>query len=158
MTTVNKKLDMLSGLGWMLDEELLAQPGVLRAMVLSADGLPVVCSKDIDRSQDIPRAMSERVAAAVTGLQAVSQESTEFASKPRSGADEPFSAGPWQRTLIQYEQAYIIIIAARAGTYLAVAMSQKADVEAVSYQMEKVVDRIGDYLGLPPRQPAPSAS
>ncbi len=37
-------------------------------------------------------------------------------------------------------------------------MNDKADVEAVSYTMEKVVDRIGEKLGLPARQSAPSAS
>lgn len=158
MTTADNRLGILRGLGWMLNEELLVLPGVLRALVLSADGLPVTCSKDIDRSQEMPFDIAERMAAAVTGLQAVSQESTEFASTPRRSEEEPFSAGPWQRTLLQFKNAYIMVISANVGTYLAVAMTEKSDVEAVSYTMEKVVDRIGEKLGLPARQSAPSAS
>ncbi len=91
MTTAENRLGILRGLGWMLNEELLVLPGVLRALVLSADGLPVTCSKDIDRSQEMPSDIAERMAAAVTGLQAVSQESTEFASTPRRSEEEPFS-------------------------------------------------------------------
>ncbi|QDN54246.1 roadblock/LC7 domain-containing protein [Streptomyces sp. S1D4-20] len=151
MTTAGTDLAVLGTLGWMLDEEIVCLPHVLRALVLSADGLVVTASKDMDQD------MADRAAAAVTGMQAVSRQAAEFAdSKDAKGKS---TVGPWEMTLNQYKNGFLIVMAAGAGTYLTVSATREADIESVSFSMEKVIDRIGEKLGLAPRQlAAPSAS
>lgn len=45
-------------------------------------------------------------------------------------------------------------MAAGPGAYLAVSAGESVDMEAVSYRMQKLVDRLGKELGTPPRQDA----
>ncbi|MFF1676143.1 roadblock/LC7 domain-containing protein [Streptomyces sp. NPDC058256] len=144
MTTAGSELDMLATLGWMLDQEIVALPHVLRAVMLSADGLPITGSKEVNRD------LAERTAAAVTGMQAVSREAAEFVDRDDENGES--SIGPWELTMIQYENGFLFVMAAGAGTYLAVSTGKEADAEAVSFTMEKVIDCIGEKLGLLPRE------
>ncbi|MGP3950799.1 roadblock/LC7 domain-containing protein [Streptomyces sp. 7N604] len=126
----------LSGLGWILDENILRLPHTLRALVLSADGLTAASSEGVDRD------LADRMAAAVSGMQSLSREAAEFAN---------CQDDPWELTMIQYAGGFIFTMAAGPGTYLVVAATQDADVEAVSYAMEKAVDRLGHEMNLPAR-------
>ena len=126
----------LHGLGWVLDEHLLRHPHTLRALLLSSDGMVAAMSKDLDRD------MADRMAAAVSGMQSLSREAAEFADCRRA---------PWELTMIQYGGDYLFVMAAGASTYLALSATQEADVEALSYAMEKTVDRLGQEMALPTR-------
>ncbi|WP_329456011.1 roadblock/LC7 domain-containing protein [Streptomyces sp. NBC_01497] len=121
-------------LGWILDE-LLRTPHTLRAILLSADGLMSATSRDTERD------MADRMAAAVSGMQALSREAAQFAD----------SDGAWEMTMIQYRTGYLFVMAAGDGSYLALAADADADVENVSYAMEETVDRLGKQLGIAPR-------
>ncbi|MFG2191916.1 roadblock/LC7 domain-containing protein [Streptomyces sp. NPDC048639] len=133
----------LSGLGWILDENILRLPHTLRAVLLSADGLTAASSEGVERD------MADRMAAAVSGMQSLSREAAEFADCQES---------PWELTMIQYTDGFIFTMAAGPGTFLAVATTADADVEAVSYAMEKAIDRLGHEMSLPARDSAGSSA
>lgn len=126
-------------LGWILDEHILRLPHTLRALVLSADGLRIVSSQGIEVD------MADRLAANISGMQALSREAAEFAD---------CAGGPWEMTMIKYGNGYLFIMAAGSGTYLAVSAGQNADVEAVSYAVEKAIDRLGQEMNVAARDSA----
>lgn len=126
-------------LGWMLDE-VVKMPEARHAILLSADGMLRAHSQGIDRDE------AERQAAALSGLQSISRSTTEFCTHPRS------QDSPWRQTLIEFAHGYVFLIAAGPGAYLAVSASENVDMEAVTYRMQKTVDRLGKELVSPPRQ------
>src|SRR4051812_43809933 len=132
---------MANELGWMLDE-VLKVPEARHAILLSADGMLR------SHSQGILRDEAERQAAALSGLQSISRSTAEFCGGESS---------PWQQTLVEFVDGYVFLVAAGAGAYLAVSASQNVDMEAVTYRMHKLVDRLGKELTSPPRQDAAAA-
>lgn len=127
---------MNNELGWMLDE-VVKMPEARHAILLSADGMLRAHSEGIDRDE------AERQAAALSGLQSISRSTAEFCD----GADTP-----WQQTLVEFVGGYVFLIAAGPGAYLAVSATAEVDMEAVTYRMQKLVDRLGKELTSPPRQ------
>lgn len=126
----------LNGLGAFLQDLLDRQPHTSRALLLSADGLTAATSHDVDRD------MADRVSAAVSGMQSLSKTAAEFADCP---LDEP------ELIIVQYRGGYLFVVAAGSGTYLAVSAESAADGGALSYAMEKTVDRIGREMNLATR-------
>lgn len=124
-------------LGWMLDE-VVKMPEARHAILLSADGMLRAHSEGIARDE------AERQAAALSGLQSISRSTAEFC--------DPDDETPWQQTLIEFVGGYVFLIAAGPGAYLAVSATENVDMEAVSYRMQKLVDRLGKELTSPPRQ------
>ncbi|MEU5100438.1 roadblock/LC7 domain-containing protein [Streptomyces sp. NPDC020996] len=127
-------------LGWMLDD-VLKVPEALHAILLSADGMLRACSKDIGRDD------AERLAAGLSGVQSISRSTAEFTGTPHT---------PWRQTLIEFAHGYVFLVAAGEGAYLAVSTTQDVDMEAVTYRMHKLVDRLGKELTSPARQDAGS--
>ncbi|MGX1881772.1 roadblock/LC7 domain-containing protein [Streptomyces sp. NPDC055287] len=133
---------MANELGWMLDE-VLKVPEARHAILLSADGMLRAHSRGIARDE------AERQAAALSGLQSISRSTAEFCAQESS---------PWQQTLVEFVDGYVFLVAAGAGAYLAVSATQNVDMEAVTYGMHKLVDRLGKELTSPPRQDAVPAA
>ena len=133
----------LSGLGWILDEHLLRLPHTLHALLLSSDGMVAAASRDV------PREIAERMAATASGLQSLSRQGAEFAACENS---------PWELTMIKFADGYLYLMAAGTGTYLVVSTSDKADVEAVSFAMEKTVDRLGQEMAITSRNTSDNGS
>ncbi|WP_432193095.1 roadblock/LC7 domain-containing protein [Streptomyces sp. bgisy027] len=123
-------------LGWMLDE-VLKVPQARHAILLSADGMLRAFSKDIDRDD------AERLAAGLSGVQSISRSTAEFCGTSHT---------PWRQTLIEFAHGYVFLVAAGEGAYLAVSTGEDVDMEAVSYRMHKLVDRLGKELTSPARQ------
>ncbi|MFE5162355.1 roadblock/LC7 domain-containing protein [Streptomyces sp. NPDC056697] len=126
-------------LGWMLDE-VVKMPEARHAILLSADGMLRAYSEGIARDE------AERQAAALSGLQSISRSTSEFCDPQET---------PWQQTLVEFVGGYVFLIAAGPGAYLAVSATEAVDMEAVSYRMQKLVDRLGKELTSPPRQGLP---
>ncbi|MFJ2651241.1 roadblock/LC7 domain-containing protein [Streptomyces sp. NPDC087420] len=131
---MTNSVSKVGDLGWILDE-LLRTPHTLRAILLSSDGLMSASSEGVERD------MADRMAAAVSGMQALSREAAEFAD----------CEGAWEMTMIQYRGGYLFAMAAGDGSYLALSADGDADVENVSYAMEETVDRLGQQLGIASR-------
>jgi predicted regulator of Ras-like GTPase activity (Roadblock/LC7/MglB family) len=127
---------MNNELGWMLDE-VVKMPEARHAILLSADGMLRAHSAGIARDE------AERQAAALSGLQSISRSTSEFCDRDET---------PWQQTLVEFVGGYVFLIAAGPGAYLAVSATENVDMEAVSYRMQKLVDRLGKELTSPPRQ------
>ncbi|MBN3932964.1 roadblock/LC7 domain-containing protein [Streptomyces verrucosisporus] len=127
-------------LGRILDTELIeALPGVLRAVLVSRDGLVVTTSNGVERN------LADTMAAAASGLLALSRQGAAFAD---------CSDSPLELTLIQYGDGYLVGMAAGEDTYLVVAAKRNADVETLSYAAQKTVDRIGRVMGVGARSAA----
>jgi predicted regulator of Ras-like GTPase activity (Roadblock/LC7/MglB family) len=125
-----------NALGWMLDE-VVKMPEARHAILLSADGMLRAHSEGIDRDE------AERQAAALSGLQSISRSTSEFCDREET---------PWRQTLVEFTGGYVFLIAAGPGAYLAVSATEDVDMEAVSYRMQKLVDRLGKELTTPLRQ------
>lgn len=123
-------------LGWMLDD-VLKVPEARHAILLSADGMLRAHSADIERDD------AERLAAGLSGVQSISRSTAEFCGTPGT---------PWRQTLIEFAHGYVFLAAAGEGAYLAVSTSQDVDMEAVTYRMHKLVDRLGRELTSPVRR------
>ncbi|WP_406725099.1 roadblock/LC7 domain-containing protein [Streptomyces sp. GD-15H] len=117
-------------------EDALEVPGALHAILLSADGLLRAHSQNIDRDE------AERQAAGLSGLQSISRSTAEFCGS---------SDTPWRQTLVEFDAGYVFVVAAGASTYLAVSADSTVDMEAVTYRMHKLVDRLGKEMTSPPR-------
>ncbi|MFJ5229991.1 roadblock/LC7 domain-containing protein [Kitasatospora sp. NPDC088391] len=126
-------------LGWMLTE-IVSVPEVQHAVVVSNDGL------EMGRSPGIGRDDAERLAAACSGLQSLSR-----------GVASGFGDGTTRQIVIEYGGGYLFLVAAGAGTHLAVVAAETVDAGLVAYQMQTLVARIGSHLGVAPRQEAAGA-
>ncbi len=123
-------------LGWMLDDAL-SVPEARHAILLSADGMLRAHSQGISRDE------AERQAAALSGLQSISRSTAEFTDRPNTA---------WRQTLIEFADGFVFLVAAGPGAYLAVSASADVDMEAVTFRMHKLVDRLGKELTSPPRR------
>jgi predicted regulator of Ras-like GTPase activity (Roadblock/LC7/MglB family) len=127
---------MNNELGWMLDEALKV-PEARHAILLSADGMLRAHSQGISRDE------ADRQAAALSGLQSISRSTAEFCTQQGS---------LWRQTLVEFTDGYVFLVAAGPGAYLAVSATAEVDMEAVTFRMHKLVDRLGKELTSPPRQ------
>jgi predicted regulator of Ras-like GTPase activity (Roadblock/LC7/MglB family) len=123
-------------LGWMLDDAL-RMPETRYAILLSADGLLMAHSEGIHRDD------AERQAAGMSGLQSLARSTAEFCGSPDT---------VWHQTITEFEDGYVFLVAAGANAYLAVSASPRIDMEAVSYRLQELVQRLGKELSSPSRQ------
>ncbi|MET0136368.1 MAG: roadblock/LC7 domain-containing protein [Kibdelosporangium sp.] len=130
----------MNKLGWMLDNAL-QMPETRHAILLSADGLLMAHSGSIGRDD------AERHAAAMSGLQALARSTAEFCGPTSNG---------WQQTVNEFSGGYVFLVAAGPGAYLAMSATEKVDMEAVSFRLQELVQRLGKELTSPPRQGAGS--
>src|SRR5262245_18359404 len=128
-------------LGWMLDDAL-KMPETRHAILLSADGLLMAYSDRIGRDD------AERHAAGMSGLQSLARGSAEFCGDPRIA---------WRQTVSEFDGGYVFLVAAGPGAYLAVSTTEHVDMEAISFRLQELVQRLGKELSAPPRQ-TPGAS
>ncbi|ASU81915.1 dynein regulation protein LC7 [Nocardiopsis gilva YIM 90087] len=129
-------------LGWMLDDAL-RMPETRYAILLSADGLLMAHSDAIRRDD------AERQAAAMSGLQSLARSTADFCGD---------ASTPWRQTVSEFDDGYVFLVAAGSGAYVAVSASQKVDMEAVSFRLQELVQRLGKELTAPPRESAGGAS
>lgn len=122
-------------LGWMLDNAL-QMPETRHAILLSADGLLMAHSQGIDLDE------AERHAAGLSGLQSLARGISEFCST---------TGTRWRQTVTEFDDGYVFLVAAGARAYLAVSTTEKVDVEAVSFRLQELVQRLGKELTSPTR-------
>ncbi|MEV8437874.1 roadblock/LC7 domain-containing protein [Actinosynnema sp. NPDC051121] len=127
----------MNTLGWMLDDAL-KMPEARHAVLLSADGLLMAHSAGIDRDD------AERHAAAMSALQSLARATAEFCGQDST---------QWQQTVSEFVGGYVFLAAAGPGAYLAVSATARVDMEAVSFRIQELVQRLGKELTSPPRQP-----
>ncbi|MFC3500999.1 roadblock/LC7 domain-containing protein [Micromonospora krabiensis] len=121
-------------LDWLLDELVERVPAARQAVVLSADGLLLGATSDLDRAD------AEHLCALASG----------FASLAR-GASRHVDGGPVRQTVVEMESAYLFVTAAGQGACLAVVSDADADIGLVAYEMAMLVIRVGENLSAPAR-------
>ncbi|TDC29312.1 roadblock/LC7 domain-containing protein [Micromonospora sp. 15K316] len=121
-------------LDWLLDELVQRVPAAREAVVLSADGLLLGSTAELDRDD------AEHLCALAAG----------FASLAR-GASRHVDGGPVRQTVVEMESAYLFVTAAGQGACLAVVSDADADMGLVAYEMAMLVIRVGEYLTAPAR-------
>ncbi|GLY81207.1 roadblock/LC7 domain-containing protein [Actinoallomurus iriomotensis] len=122
-------------LGWMLDDAL-KMPETRHAVLLSADGLLMAHSERISVDN------AERHAAGMAGLQSLARSTAEFCSQAET---------TWRQTVTEFDDGYVFLVAAGPGAYLAVSATENVDMEAVSFRLQELVQRLGKELTTPPR-------
>lgn len=122
-------------LGWLLDDLVERVPTAQQAVVLSADGLLLGASSSLTREE------AEHMSAMAAGFQSLAK-----------GASRQFRGGPVHQTVVEMEQAYLLVTAAGQGACLAVLTGGDADLGLVAYEMAMLVTRVGQTMHAPERE------
>ena len=128
--------DTTGQLSWLLDNLVDQVEHVRQALILSRDGLVVAASRGLTPED------SEHLSALAAGLQSLAR-----------GTGRHFQAGEVRQTIIEMDSAFLFVIAAGRGTYLAVLTSADPNVGLIAYEMAMLVRRMGKYLAAEPRFP-----
>ena len=126
-----------ASLDWLLDDFVERVPAAQRAVVLSVDGLLMGGSRGMEQAD------AEHMAAVAAG----------FASLSRS-AGRHFKAGPVRQTIIEMEDAFLLVTSAGQGSCLAVLSDAASDIGMVAYELAMLVERIGHNMATQPRTAA----
>ncbi|WP_405718911.1 roadblock/LC7 domain-containing protein [Streptomyces sp. NBC_01537] len=124
-----------TGLTWLMDDLTERVPHVRHALVLSNDGLVTGASSSLDR------ATAEHLAAVSSGFQSLAK-----------GAGRHFNAGGVRQTMVEFDDGFLFVTAAGDGSCLSVLSGVQADVGQIAYEMTLMVHRVGEHLGVAPRQ------
>jgi hypothetical protein len=116
-------------LGWLLNGFVRKVPGVREAVVLSADGLPMAVSEDLDRES------AERFSAVASGLVGLAH-----------GAAVRFDGGRVNEVIVEMEHAFLLVTGISDGSVLATVAEAGCDIGLVGYEMAVFVERAGAVL------------
>jgi uncharacterized protein len=118
-----------SDFSWLVGNLASRTPGVAHALVVSADGLPVVASERLDR----PKA--DQLAAIASGLASLTQ-----------GGARCMDGGVVRQTVVEMDRGLLVVMAISDGSCLAVLAGSACDVGVVAYEMTVLVSRTGEVL------------
>jgi len=114
---------------WLLEDLVERVAEIRHAVLLSADGLL------IGRSADLGRGDAEHLAAVASGFQSLAR-----------GAGRHFGAGEIRQTVIEMDTAFLFVTAAGHGSCLAVFAESDSDIGLVAFEMNLLVQRVGNSL------------
>lgn len=123
-----------SELDWLLDDLVKRVAGAQRAVVLSSDGLL------IGRSRELTREDAEHLSAVASGFQSLAR-----------GTGKHFGGGNVRQTVVEMDDAFLVVTAAGQGACLALLTSADADMGMVAYEMNLLVKKVGSFLIAAPR-------
>ncbi|MET0134397.1 MAG: roadblock/LC7 domain-containing protein [Kibdelosporangium sp.] len=124
----------VSNLDWLLNDLVKRLAGAERAAALSADGLLLGRSSSLDRED------GEHLAAMASAFRSLAR-----------GVGTQFGKGLVQQTVVELEDGYLVVTEAGAGACLALLASASADLGMIAYQMNVIVQQVGDTLVATPR-------
>ncbi len=122
------------GLGWLLDDMVDRITQVKHALILSSDGLVTGTSRDL---QEVD---AEHLAAVSSSFHSLAK-----------GAGRHFGAGEVRQTMIEFEEGFLFVTAAGDGSCLSILTGEGTDVGQIAYEMTLLVHRVGEHLGVAPR-------
>lgn len=121
-------------LNWLLDDLVGRVARIRHAMLLSGDGLPMSASRGMGDED------AQRLAALSAGFHSLAY-----------GVSETVGGGDVRQTIIEYESAFIFIVAAGDGTCLTVLSEGDANIGLIAYEMTRLVKRVRRHLATSPR-------
>lgn len=123
-------------LDWLLDDLVRRVSGAEHVIVLSGDGLLM------GRSAGLSRDDADHLAAVASGFQGLAK-----------GTGRHFRAGQVRQTLVEMDEASLVVTAAGNGACLALLARDDADMGMIAYELNLLVRRVGTYLQAMPRAP-----
>ena len=120
---------MADDLGWLLADFSRTTAGVLNALLVSADGLELATTPDLDPE------LSDQLAAASAGLVSLAR-----------GTAALLEGGPVSQTILEMDRGYLFVTAITPGASLAVHADRDCDMGAVGYEMTLLAARVGHAL------------
>src|SRR3954466_1983276 len=122
---------------WLLIDFTRDTPAVMRAIVVSADGLRLATSPGTDT------ALADRLSAAASGLVSLAR-----------GTAHLLEAGPVTQTILEMAGGYLFVTSVSQGATLAVFTHRQCDIGMVGYEMTLLASRVGHALTPAPRATA----
>lgn len=124
-------------LDWLLTDFIRGTPGLLHALVVSGDGLPLAVSGRVDAM------LSDQLSAAASGLVSLAR-----------GAAQLLNLAPVSQTIVEMTGGYLFMTSISQGSTLAVAAERHCDMGLIGYEMTMLASRVGHVLTPAPR-PSP---
>ncbi|HLI38357.1 MAG TPA: roadblock/LC7 domain-containing protein [Streptosporangiaceae bacterium] len=110
-------------LTWLVNNFVAEVPGVIHAVVVSADGLLLIASEELSAEQ------AQQLAAVASGARSLAETSSRL-----------FGLGECRQTIVRMERGYLFIMAISDGSCLATLASTNCDMKVVAYQMTLLVE------------------
>lgn len=121
MTTMSTEAANFS---WLLDNFVKSVPGVRHTLVVSADGLLMAMSDNLDRTS------GDQLAAIVAGLSSLTR-----------GAARQLQAGDVRQAIVEMDELFLFLMSVSNGSVLAVVADTTCDVGLIGYEMAMLVSR-----------------
>ena len=115
--------------GWLLDNFVRTVPGTRHTLVVSADGLLMAMSEQLDRTS------GDQLAAIVAGLSSLTR-----------GASRQLRAGEVRQAIIEMDNMFLFLMSVSNGSVLAVVAESNSDVGLIGYEMAMLVSRTEQTL------------
>lgn len=115
--------------GWLLNGFVADTADVRAAIAVSADGILLTSSANLERS------LAEQFAAITSGMSSLTQ-----------GASRCFNAGGVDQVIIEMGNAFVFVTTISMGSCLGVLADKECDMGLIAYEMTHLVERFGDLL------------
>lgn len=110
--------------GWLLDNFVRTVSGTRHTLVVSADGLLMAMSENLDRTS------GDQLAAIVSGMSSLTR-----------GASRQLNAGNVRQSIIEMDDAFLFLMNVSNGSVLAAVAEATCDVGLIGYEMALLVSR-----------------
>jgi uncharacterized protein len=110
--------------GWLLDNFVRTVPGTRHTLVVSADGLLMAMSEQLDRTN------GDQLAAIVAGMSSLTR-----------GAARQLRAGDVRQSIVEMDNLFLFLMSVSNGSVLAVVADATCDVGLIGYEMAMLVSR-----------------
>lgn len=142
---MSQRTSAAGDLNWLLEDLVQRVPDIRHTVLLSADGLLVASSNDLARAD------AEHLSAVASGFQSLAR-----------GAGRHFQGGTVRQTVVELDTGFLFVTAAGYGANLAVVAVEGCDVGLVAFEMNLLIQRVGQSLATvsrsrlhPPPAPTP---
>jgi uncharacterized protein len=110
--------------GWLLDNFVRTVPGTRHTLVVSADGLLMAMSENLDRTS------GDQLSAIVAGMSSLTR-----------GAARQLRAGDVRQAIVEMDELFVFLMSVSNGSVLAVVADATCDVGLIGYEMAMLVSR-----------------
>ena len=116
-------------LDWLLVDFSRETPGVLAAVVVSVDGLPLAVSPGVTDS------LADQLSAAASGLVSLARATAGL-----------LGSGGLTQTILEMTEGYLFVTSISRGATVAVHATRQADLGLVGYELTLLAERVGRAL------------
>ena len=133
---MSQRASAATDLNWLLEDLVQRVADIRHAVLLSADGLLVASSTAIGQAD------AEHLSAVASGFHSLAR-----------GANRHFDGGNVRQTVVELDTGFLFVTAAGYGSNLAVVASAGCDVGLVAFEMNLLIQRVGQSLATLSRSP-----